>query len=261
MASMKLEKLNASGGVSLRYTTTVFDNFSIDLNTPVSPMPLPEETDDDNVLVKVEGNTTTIKFSWLIKQESSTMVTTDDSTPIPTSVATANQQVLFFMNVFQPRSIDDKFRVFVDDTADDLKKEGFFTKFTFRRTSNETVTYRASCDFIVGDVVTVFETDAPSPPTAVTAVAGSVSGNLDVAWTAPASIGGSAITDYKINFRTQLEDSWNSVLIGGTGTTFTLTNATHSIVANTAYQVRVRALNTDGTGLASNPIVEGKSKA
>ena len=258
---MKLEKLNSSGGVSLRYTTSVFDSFGIDLNTPVSPMPLPEETDDDNVLVKVEGNTSTISFSWLIKQEDSTTVTTDDSTPIPTSVTTANQQLLFFMNMFQPRSIDDKFRIFVDDTADDLSKEGFFTKFTFRRTSSETVTYRATCQFIVGDVVTVFETDAPSPPTGVTAVAGASSGDLDVAWTAPASIGGSAITDYKVSFRTQLDDTWNSVLIGGTGTTFTLTNATHSIVADTAYQVRVRALNSDGTGLASNPIVEGTSKA
>ncbi len=261
MATMKLEKLNASGVVSLRYTTAVFDDFAIELNTPVSPMPLPEESDDDNVLVKVEGNTTILTFSWLIKPETSTTVTTDDFSPIPTTVETVNQQLLFFMNIFQPKSHDDKFRMHVDDDAGDLIKDGFFTKFRFRRNSNETITYRATVNFIVGDVVTVFEEDAPSQPTAVTVVAGSSSGDLDVSWTPPASIGGSPITDYKISFRTQLEDRWNSVLIGGTGTTFTLTNATHSIVANTAYQVRVRAVNSDGTGLASNPIVEATATA
>ena len=257
MATMKLEKLNASGGVSLRYTTSVFDSFGIDLNTPVSPMPLPEESDDDNVLVKVEGNTSTIKFSWLIKQESSTMVTTDDSTCIPASVTSANQQVLFFMNMFQPRSIDDKFRVLVDDTTDDLSKEGFFTKFTFRRTSSETVTYRASCDFIVGDVVTVFEQDAPSTPTAVAAVAGGSSGEIDVSWTEPATEGGAAITDYTVMYRTQLSDTWTESAVGSKTESKTLTGLT----AGTCYQIRVKGVNNDGTGLASNPIIDATATA
>lgn len=257
MATVKLEKLNASGGVSLRYTASVFDDFSIELNTPVSPMPLPEETDDDNVLVKVEGNTSIFTFSWLIKNESSTVVTTDDSSDIPASVTTPNEQVKFFMNMFQPNSIDDKFRFLVDDGTDDLSKEGFFTKFRFRRNSSETVTYRATVNFIVGDVVTVFEVDAPSQPTAVSAVAGSSSGDLNVSWTAPATIGGSAITDYTVMYRTQLDDSWSETTVGGTGTSKTISGLT----ADTAYQVRVKAENSDGLGLPSNPIVTGKSKA
>lgn len=256
-ATVKLEKLNASGNVSLRYSTPVFDNFSVELNTPVSPMPLPEESDDDNVLVKVEGNSSIITFSWVISPQTSTTVTTDDSSPIPASVATANEQVKFFMNMFQPRSIDDKFRFLVDDGTDDLSKNGFFTKFTFRRNSTETVTYRATASFIVGDVITVFETDAPSQPTNVTAVPGTSSGDLDVAWTASATIGGSAITDYTVMYRTQLDDSWTEVAVGSATTSKTISGLT----ANTAYQVRVKAVNTDGTGLPSNPIVEGKSKA
>jgi len=256
-ATMKLEKLNSSGGVSLRYSTNVFDSFTIELNTPVSPLPLPEETDDDNVLVKVEGNTTTMTFSWIIKPETSTTVTSDDGTCIPTSVTTVNQQILFFTNIFQPRSIEDKFRLFVDDSADDLSKEGFFTKFTFRRQSNETITYRATVNFIVGDVVTAFEQDAPSAPTAVTAVAGTSSGELDVAWTAPATIGGSAITDYDVLYRKQLQDTWSTASVGSATTSKTLTGLT----AGACYQVRVKGVNIYGTGLASNPIVEGTAKA
>ena len=198
-ALVKLEKLNSSGAVSLRYTTNVFDTFNIDLNTPVSPLPLPEETDDDNVLVKVEGNTTTIKFSWVIKNEASTTVTTDDGSLIPATVDSANKQVLFFMNMFQPRSIDDKFRIFIDDSADDFQKEGFFTKFTFRKQNTETVTFRATADYIVGDVITVFEADAPSQPTGVSASTGSAGGRINTSWTTPASIGGSAIKCYLYN--------------------------------------------------------------
>lgn len=255
-ALVKLEKLNASGGVSLRYTTNVFDTFNIELSTPVSPLPLPEESDDDNVLVKVEGNTTTIKFSWVIKDEATTTVSTDDSTPIPASVLTANQQVLFFMNMFQPKSIDDKFRVFVDDTGDDFKKDGFFTKFTFRKQNTETVTFRATADFIVGDVITVFESDAPSQPTGVSAST-STSGAISVNWTAPASIGGSAVTDYKISYRKQLDDSWQTTLKGGTGTSISISG----LDTSTAYQVKVQAINTQGTGAASNPIEEAVSGA
>ena len=257
MASvMKLEKLNGSGGVSLRYTTNVFDTFAIELNTPVSPLPLPEESDDDNVLIKVEGNTTTMTFAWVIKPETSTTVTTDDSTPIPATVQTVNQQILFFMNMFQPRSIEDKFRIFVDDVADDISKEGFFTKFTFRRQSTETVTYRATVNFIVGDVITAFEQDAPSAPSAVSAVAGGSSGDLNVTWTEPASEGGSAISDYEILYRELLDDTFTSVFKGNTTTSITL-----ALSADTAYQVRIKGINSDGTGLASNPIVEGVSAA
>lgn len=251
-ASMKIEKLNASGGVSLRYTTNVFDSFSIDLSTPVSPLPLPEESDDDNVLVKVEGNTTVIKFSWIVKPETTTMVTTDDGTTIPSSVITANDQVLFFMNMMQPRSIDDKFRVLVDDPTDsNLSKEGFFTKFTFRKQNTETLTYRATADFIVGDVITVFESDTPSQPTTVNAFTGGA-GAIVVSWTAPQSEGGSAITDYEISYRSQLSDTWTRVLKGGATTGYVI----NSLTTGEGYQVRVKAINTQGKGMASNPIVE-----
>ena len=254
---VKLEKLNNSGAVSLRYSTQVFDSFSIDLNTPVSPLPLPEETDDDNVLVKVEGNTTTIKFSWLIKNEAATMVTTDDGSLIPASVTTANQQILFFMNMFQPRSIDDKFRIFVDGSGDDLSKEGFFTKFTFRKMATETITYRATADFIVGDVITVFEADAPSQPTNVNASTGAAGGKINVSWTVPASDGGSVPNDYKISYRTQLADRWESALKGSAGTTYTIAGLDSSVT----YQVKVQAINTQGTGASSNPVVEAVSSA
>ena len=114
---MKLEKLNGSGGVSLRYSTNVFDTFAIVLNTPVSPLPLPEETDDDNVLVKVEGNTTTMTFAWIIKPETSTTVTTDDGTTIPAlKISPCYMQVpcLFFcINKFpiMPTSLNTFFQI------------------------------------------------------------------------------------------------------------------------------------------------------
>ena len=55
------ESYEASGNNPLntysieRLQITAFDSLGIDLNTPISPMPLPEENADANILVKMEG--------------------------------------------------------------------------------------------------------------------------------------------------------------------------------------------------------------
>lgn len=54
---------------TLLYKLGNFTNFSINENSPVSPMPLPEETSEENLLVKIEGNSCTISLSWLLINE------------------------------------------------------------------------------------------------------------------------------------------------------------------------------------------------
>ena len=84
----------------------------------------------------------------------------------------------------------------------------------------------------------------PGAPTAVSAVAGDAS--AQVSWTAPASDGGSAITDYEITPYIGAT-AQSSVLVGSAATSRNVTGLTNG----TAYTFTVAAINAIGTGPAS----------
>lgn len=254
---IKISKIDASG--TALYSYEIFNDVAllIDLNTPVSPLPLPEETADSNVLVKIEGNTAKWTVDWIITPETTNKFSGSlyDSNVTTKSIL---EQLIFFMDTFQPKSIDDKYQIRINDGLNPFTKEGFVTKITFRWSANEPNTIRPHLEFLQGDVVTVFEVDAPQPPTGLTAVAGASSGDLNLSWTAPTDTGGSALSDYQIWWKPQNGD-WKSKLLGGTGTTHTLTTATDGLIAGASYDVKVKAKNTQGLSLASS-VATGSAK-
>ena len=68
--------------IMLRSNTTFikvgnFSNVSFRYNSPVSPMPLPEEDSTENMLVKLEGNSMNLGLSWMLIEEKENMVGTD----------------------------------------------------------------------------------------------------------------------------------------------------------------------------------------
>ena len=87
----------------------------------------------------------------------------------------------------------------------------------------------------------------PDVPTSLTATANGV--NVDLAWTVPASDGGSAITNY---FYESSDDNFSTVHASGmTGSTSTSFTDSPSPVGTT-YYYRVSAVNSVGTGSPSN---------
>jgi cyclophilin family peptidyl-prolyl cis-trans isomerase len=87
---------------------------------------------------------------------------------------------------------------------------------------------------------------APGDPSSVSGTAGA--GQVSLSWTAPASTGGSAITDYIIEYSSNNGVSWTPFADG----TSTATTATVTGLANgTSYVFRVAAKNSVGTGLFS----------
>ncbi len=82
----------------------------------------------------------------------------------------------------------------------------------------------------------------PGAPTAPSVSAAS-SSSLTVIWSAPDD-GGSAITDYDVQYRAGTSGDWTDGNHAGTATTATLTG----LSASTSYQVQVRATNADGAG-------------
>ena len=59
-----------SAGLVMVYKIKVFDSISFKFGSPISPMPLPEESGQENILIKMEGNTHTCTITWLVKSGS-----------------------------------------------------------------------------------------------------------------------------------------------------------------------------------------------
>jgi hypothetical protein len=86
----------------------------------------------------------------------------------------------------------------------------------------------------------------PGAPTGLTATPGN--GQLALSWTAPGSSGGSAVTDYVVQYRVSPSGAWTTFPDGtSTATTATVTSLTNG----TAYDVRVLAATANGIGTAS----------
>ncbi len=87
----------------------------------------------------------------------------------------------------------------------------------------------------------------PGAPTGLTATAGDK--KVTLSWTAPADNGGSAITDYRVQYRKAGALTWVTFPDGGG----TATTAIVKPLANgTAYEFRVKAKNAVGLGAPSN---------
>ena len=86
----------------------------------------------------------------------------------------------------------------------------------------------------------------PGAPTSLVAIGGST--NAALTWTAPASNGGSAITDYAVQYSSNGGGSWSTFAhAASTTAAITVTGLTNG----TAYQFRVAAVNVAGTGATS----------
>ena len=77
------------------------------------------------------------------------------------------------------------------------------------------------------------------------------SGALSVAWTAPASTGGSAITDYLVEYRTSPSGAWTTF---GDGVSTTTSTTITGLTNGTAYDLRISAINASGSGAASSVV-------
>jgi len=95
---------------------------------------------------------------------------------------------------------------------------------------------------------TVTTANVPGAPTSVTASDTGIDGEALVEWTAPGSNGGSAITDYIVEYSSNGGSSY-TVFSDGTSTA---TSATVTgLTIDTTYIFRVKAVNAIGTGTAS----------
>ena len=204
-----------NGQVKFVYSVNNLRDFSIDFNSPVSPMPLPEENDEENILMKIEGNTTNLALSWVIKEETSNTATSYNGGGDEIGdTQTIYEQMKFFDYFFVPTSLTDSYDICIADgtegNIDDVnpspgfvyRKTGYVPKINFRISGSTPITIEASISFIVGNVVTSYNLDTPTTPTSVSASNGTVTaGDVILAYGAPTNTRGETVTGYVIRYR------------------------------------------------------------
>ena len=230
MAKIRLIKLDTSDQPLFTYELGNFKRISYDINSPVSPAPLPEEDSEEAILIKIEGNSSTIKLGWKLMDESTTRLVENNSDSGDgdlhftgtANVKTVQEQIYFIRTFFRAKSVDDHYRlqlIYHDtDTSKNLEFQGTFSQFHFDTADGENLTFNASCTFLEGTVATVFEQDGSSQPNNLAGTGGS--GSMSLSWDAPLQAGASSLADYWIYYKDISSTSnYTIVKMGNTNTT------------------------------------------
>jgi len=122
-------------------------------------------------------------------------------------------------------------------------------------TNGTTYSVRVSATNAVGtssvsNVVTATPTTVPGAPTGLAATAPAAP-DVSLSWFAPIETGGSAITDYAIEYSNDSGSTWTTF---ADGTSTTLTAIVTGLGKGTNYTFRVSAVNAAGTGTASSTV-------
>ncbi len=147
-------------------------NWSID--TPVTPMPLPEDTHEENILVKMEGNTAKMDLSWTLTDAANfgtLSLSGSNYNFAPEDEINVYEQINKFKEEFVPISIGDAYRMIItDDSGGQLMMdEGTISNMSFSVSGGSPIVWNVTCSFYVGNVVAVLEADIPPAPSNVVA--------------------------------------------------------------------------------------------
>ena len=106
----------------------------------------------------------------------------------------------------------------------------------------ETTTTTTTTTTTSSTTTTTIAATAPSAPTSVSGASGD--GQVSVSWSAPASNGGAAITDYIVQYATSSSGTYTTF---SDGTSTTTTATVTGLSNNTPYYFKVAAVNSAGT--------------
>ena len=113
--------------------------------------------DAENVLVKAEGNTMRFTVVWVLHDDDTSVVTsqggTIDSSKYGTSVSTADEQARFLTEEMQSKGVEYRYQLVIGDSA--ISRYGLIEKLTLQKSGSTPVTWKATIQFIAGDVVTI----------------------------------------------------------------------------------------------------------
>lgn len=298
MANLYIQKLDASGNTTVLYTITNNKMFNADYDTPVTPMPLPQNDDSQNILIKVEGNSSELTENWVIKTQLNGSTPPDVTQQYSgyVAIAAANtsakptlpfDQILFLKTFMIPKLITDGYRLTVADSvklgsitivnAGDgspsssyyqpifsaagqptdpvtgssayYVESGTITKLSTSMGNDSQVSFDATLDFMVGNVVSLYEANTPSSPQNFASTAGAGgSHTINLSWTAPVDTAG-GLTGYKVYRKV-----WNGFYAPIATLGVVLSYSDNTCTTGTVYYYIVAAFTTVGIGIPSPEI-------
>jgi len=235
MGSIYLYKTsNMYGGQTVRLELANLSDLNMTLDQPVSPMALPQEDASENVLVKMEGNTQTVTVNWKVADSfpkpqqcisqllisgiekdisefyagGSSSATWSDAT----SSDLSGRIISWLLSTFQGKDITDRYFIKLGEDVDVM--EGFITRINANISGNSPVVWDVSITFIMGNVISIYESDAPSEARNVSTSTVNNSGGASsptrmvVSWSTPSDTA-SVITTYGV-FTKTYDTSYNS---------------------------------------------------
>lgn len=209
------------------------------LKTPTTALPLPEEDSEKNILVKVEGNSADINLSWIIMDQQSNQEVLAGAT-----TKTLFEQWNFIEDSMQAKSIDDSYRLQIEDTDTTtiLKKwDGTVGEFSFTLAGDSPVGLVTNVIFQQGTVVTIYDIDVPSKPVNLD-VDVSTADQIDVSWSIPLQ-NVSDIQGYNISYK-----KLGGIEIIQSVSAATFTDTLSSLTTGDIYDVKVFATTSTVDG-------------
>ena len=243
------------------YHVSNLNNLNWSIDTPVTPMPLPEDTHEENILVKMEGNTAKIDLSWTLTEGSffGTLSSSDVFTPEAGGDITALAQIVKFKE-FVPKSIGDAYAIKIVGDGGSID-DGTISNLSFSVSGGSPIVWNVNLAFYIGKVVAMLESDIPPAPTSVTLVGSTgSSGNGSTAngvitytvvaydgyGTEPTAGSASEVSGHKIKYQKTLNaanttddlNTWITPSNASSSLTGTITGLTHG-----EYTVKIAQLN------------------
>jgi len=213
LTSIYLYKRDAGNYTSWRYEISNIERLDVQLNAPVTAMPLPMESREENILVKMEGNSEVCQMTWRIPQESIVRVktktgtlssaitqklanddartvwngstygagafawqTVDSDLPVlgTSGEKTGSDIINFLISKFEGIDIEDEFYLAIPEMD---AREGWLSQLNATISGDSPVVWTVSATFLTGRVISVYDMDSPSEPRDITVLQTDSSGN------------------------------------------------------------------------------------
>ena len=243
MASFTLARTDVDGNI-MTYTSDNMVSMNIDNNTPVPPMPLPIQKSDKTLLIKVEGNITTVTVNWKIRDLPSNVsqkpFTGDESAGYTGNVANlvgALQVIDFWKNWFVPVTPDESYTLILGGS---MTFKGNMISSSFTVNQANPAVWEGNFRFVEGNVAGATHADLAELTHGALTDQGSQVVRISQIATTYLGVN-TGITGYTVKYREKGTTSWTAptVSYGSGSTSQTAQNISFSVGSAGTYEVKV----------------------
>lgn len=235
-------------GTTDTYSSDNITSVAYEFSSPVAPMPLPQQADTENILIKVEGNTTTVNIQWTVIDEPSGNAFTGSLAETPL------EQVSHFKTSFVPVTMADSYDLTIGTGTEAMVFRGVIVKMGFSVSGRSPVTWDGTLQFLHGNIQVQYDKDRANPPD-YSAFQNKSGTNDEVTLTGIHTdyLGSeAAITHYVVAYRQSGTNVWSTVEHATTD--HTSQNFDVDLNVTGSYEVKVAAKTTVGIGAYTDHI-------